>query len=172
LQQLDVDPDNVSFLRLQDGRLLEHVDQAVERVIQVLIEHPAQQVFIPYYQDRDPGLDHVATNQIVLSALKKLGRRTTVYEYPIWYWRWWPQTRLPVRGELGVWTARPHSVLPNLRSLRDFNAYVKIQDLLDGKRMALKQHRSQLQGLDDIQRGAFVRWFFGRRELFHRHICA
>ena len=170
-QQLGVDQESVTFFELVDGQLSEQTGLAIEQVTQFLIDHPAEQVFIPYYQDRDPGLDHVATNQIVLSALQQLGGRTVVYEYPIWYWRFWPQTRIPVKGRQGVWQTQPRSLLHNLRSLADFRACVDIGDVLDRKRMALDEHRSQLEGLNSIQSAAFVNWFFGARELFYRHTC-
>lgn len=170
-QQLGVDQDSVAFLELVDGQLLEQTSLAIERVTQVLVERPVEQVFIPYYQDRDPSLDHVATNQIVTSALQQLGRRTVVYEYPVWYWRWWPRTRMPVRGCQGAWETRPRSLLPNLWSLTNFRSHVEIADLLDDKQVALNQHRSQMEGLQSIQSGAFLQWFFGSREIFYRHTC-
>jgi len=170
-QQLGIDQANVAFLELVDGQLMEQTSLAIERVTQVLVKHPVEQVFIPYYQDRDPSLDHVATNQIVISALQQLGKSTTVYEYPVWYWRWWPRTRTPIRGCQGAWETQSRSVLPNLWSLTNFGAHVEIDDVLDAKQMALNQHRSQLEGLHSIQSGAFVKWFFGRREIFYQHIC-
>jgi LmbE family N-acetylglucosaminyl deacetylase len=168
---LGVDQDSVTFLELVDGRLLEQTSSAIERVTQVLVEHPVEQVFIPYYQDRDPSLDHVATNQIVISALQQLGKRTVVYEYPVWYWRWWPRTRTPVRGLQGVWETQPRSLLPNLWALTHFGAHVQIDDVLDDKQEALNQHQSQLEGLHLLQSGAFVKWFFGKREVFYQHTC-
>jgi len=170
-QQLGIGQENVTFLELVDGRLLENTSLAIERVTQVLVAHPVEQVFIPYYQDLDPALDHVATNQIVISALQRLGKRTTVYEYPVWYWRWWPRTRMPVRGCPGAWETQPRSMLLNFWSLTDFGAHVEIDDVLDDKQRALSQHRSQLEGLHKIQSGAFVDWFFGGREIFYQHIC-
>jgi LmbE family N-acetylglucosaminyl deacetylase len=170
-RQLGIDEDRVTFMDLVDGRLLEQTSLAIERTTRVLVEHPVDQVFIPYYQDRDPSLDHMATNQIVISALQQLGKRTVVYEYPVWYWRWWPRTRMPVRGCQGAWETQPRSMLPNLWSLRDFCARVEIDDVLDGKQTALNQHRSQLEGLHSVQSGAFVKWFFGGREIFYQHTC-
>jgi LmbE family N-acetylglucosaminyl deacetylase len=168
-QQLGIEPNSVTFMEFVDGHLSDETERAIERVTHYLALHPAGQVFVPYYQDRDPGLDHVATNQIVLSALQQLGIRSVVYEYPVWYWRWWPRARMPVRGSPGVWEMQPHSLLPNLRSLTDFGSCVEIDEVLDRKRAALSQHQSQLEGLNRIQSAAFVKWFFGKQELFHRH---
>ena len=172
-RQLGVELENVTFFGFIDGQLTEAQDRAIERVMQYLRAHPAAHVYVPYRQDRDPGLDHIAANKIVLSALRQLGPERaagcTVYEYPIWYWRFWPQTRIPVRGQQGVWKTQPHSRLTNLRALAGFNACVKIGDVLEAKRAALEQHRSQLEGLSRIQSGVFLEWFFGKREVFYRH---
>ena len=72
-RQLGVAPENVTFFGLPDGQLTEEKGHAIERVARYLHEHPAQQVYIPYHEDRDPCLDHVATNEIVQSALRRLG---------------------------------------------------------------------------------------------------
>jgi LmbE family N-acetylglucosaminyl deacetylase len=166
---LGVAPDHVTFFRFQDGQLLESAEPARQRVAEFLDKHPADQVFVPYHQDRDPGLDHIATHQIVSSALQTLDRTPVLYEYPVWYWRFWPQIRTPVRGQLGAWNTEPNNLLARARDLTDFNASVAIDDVLDLKRAALEQHRSQLKGLNSIRSGGFMRWFFGQRELFYRH---
>lgn len=168
-RQLLIEKENVTFLEFEDGELSEQIDQAVERVGRFLAGHPAEQVYVPYYQDRDPGLDHVATNRIVRSALQGIESRPVVFEYPIWFWRFWPQARMPVRGQPGAWNTLPHSLLPNLRALGDFRSCVEIDDVLDRKRAALNQHGSQLEQLNRIQSGGFAQWFFGKREIFYRH---
>jgi LmbE family N-acetylglucosaminyl deacetylase len=168
-QQLGIEPENVTFCGFVDGGLTEAKDRAIERVAEYLREHLAEQVYIPYRQDRDPGLDHVAAHEIVLSALREVGFKGAVYEYPIWYWRFWPQTRIPIRGQHGVWKTLPRSRPANLRALAEFNACVEIEDVLEDKRIALEEHRSQMAALNSIRSGAFRRWFFGKREVFYRH---
>jgi len=168
-QQLGLEQEHVTFLQLADGHLLDDQERTIERVKKVLGDRPAEQVYIPYRQDRDPNLDHVATNQVVRSVLLQLGRPTAVLEYPIWYWRFWPQARVPVRGRPGTWETQRRSLLPNLRSLADLNVYVELDGVRGSKEAALNQHRSQVEGLRSIQSGAFVEWFFGKRELFYRY---
>lgn len=167
-QVLGIEQDHVTFMEFADGQLSEQIEPAIERVVQFLRDHPAEQIFIPYRQDHDPGLDHIAAYQIVWAALRQLDSPTVVFEYPVWYWRWWPQTRFPIRGQQGRWKTQPHSLLPNLRSLADFKAYVPIDDVIDRKRAALNQHRSQVNVLNSIQSGAFIQWFFGEQEIFKR----
>jgi LmbE family N-acetylglucosaminyl deacetylase len=169
-EQLGIEQDKVTFFEFADGQLSEHVAPAIEQVTRFLIDHPAQQILVPYYQDRDPGLDHVATNQIVLAALRQLGSKAIVYEYPVWYWRWWPETRFPIRGQQGGWKPQRHSLLHNLRSLADFGFCVQIDDVLDRKRAALNQHRSQVDQLSRIRSGVFIDWFFHKRELLRKRL--
>jgi hypothetical protein len=47
------------------------------------------------------------------------------------------------------------------------NAYVELDGVRDRKEAALDLHRSQAEGLRRIQSGAFVEWFFGKREVFY-----
>jgi LmbE family N-acetylglucosaminyl deacetylase len=167
---------DVHFLDFADGRLDEEHADAVRRVAQLLRDRPCEQVFVPYRADTTA--DHQAAHAIVLSALRQLRNRATIYEYPVWFWAHWPWIPKPAtsrQGALDHWHVSARSWLLSMRELRSF---VLIEDVLEQKRLALAQHRSQttrlVPGTDwpilsDVGHGEFVQCFFQPRELFYRH---
>ena len=168
-QALTVERDSVTFMEFEDGTLAEQTQAATDRVTQFLRQHPARQIFVPYHRDFDPGLDHPAANRIVLAALHALGTGATVYEYGVWFWRFWPRSKRPTPGQPRAWQAEKHSRLTNHRALLAFRRSVRIEEVLEQKQTAFNQHVSQASGLSSIQNGDFLKWFFWSHEVFCRH---
>jgi LmbE family N-acetylglucosaminyl deacetylase len=165
---LGVEQHCVSFFGFEDGTLAARVPEAREQVTQFLLRHRAEQIFVPYRRDFDPGLDHPATRQIVLSALCTLKSPVTLFEYPIWFWRHWPWSKMLVQGPPRRWRALKHTRLVNWGSLLGFRHCVAVDDVLELKKAALVKHASQVSGLARIQSSDFVKWFFGSQEVFCR----
>jgi LmbE family N-acetylglucosaminyl deacetylase len=172
---LGVREDDVIFLGFKDGELGACLSEASERVGEMLRERRPEQAFVPYYRDASP--DHGATTQLVEVALKASSQQATVYEYPTWFWCYWPWIQLP-RSVRAVGPALAKSIVAARYLLRDFNCSVTIADLLPIKRAALAQHRTQLCRfaenpqpfvLGDVSNGAFLACFFQDREVFYRH---
>jgi len=172
---LGVERERVHLLDFPDSRLAEHREEGVRRVADLLGQLRPEDIYVPYHLD-GPA-DHLATTEIVQEAMRVSGRPATVWEYPIWFWHHWPWTRLP-----GPWRALPHCVKEGLsctrRLLRDFHWYVRIDGVLERKRAALAEHRSQVEclvpgpdwlALGDIAGGDFLACFFRQREIFYRH---
>ena len=141
-------------------------------------QKPAE-VFIPYF--KEPNLwsaDHQATNRIVMFALRKQQRKVVIYEYPIWFWYEWPWVSIPAKKDHGRLTVFQKRLFTNLAFLRDFRCFVDISDVLDIKRNALNQYKSQMTQLipdsrwptlNDISNGEFLELFFQDHEVFYRH---
>jgi LmbE family N-acetylglucosaminyl deacetylase len=174
-QALGVGEKEVVLLGLPDGRLGEHEAEGIEKVTEVLWHDPPAAVFVPYHQDGPP--DHLATTRIVLAALRACGHDATVYEYPVWFWYHWPWAPLEGRGRALLRELR-ESAKRGRSLVRDFRCSVRVGDVLERKRAALAQHRSQVERfqpdpswltLGDIAGGEFLECFFQEREIFHRH---
>jgi LmbE family N-acetylglucosaminyl deacetylase len=162
------------FLDLPDGRLSQNEACGAEKVADLLRRRRPEQVFIPYHDD-GPS-DHLAANRIVQRALQACGHTATVLEYPVWFWYHWPWKRLEGRGRAGVGEVRD-GLAATWRLCRDFRCRVSVRDILDLKRKALEQHRSQVERLvpnpswetlGDVAGGDFLRCFFQEWEIFHR----
>lgn len=175
---LGVKPENVTLLGFKEGRLASRVAEAVKRVTELIADHDPDEVFVPHR--REPLLwsaDHLETRRIVLQALNQARRDLVIVEYPVWYWFHWPW----VGVEWGKRTYR-NIILRNtiaysfgLDVKKDFNCCVPIADLLEQKRRALEQHKSQMTRLvpdnrwailQDVAGGDFLRCFFSGFELF------
>ncbi|NEO99151.1 MAG: PIG-L family deacetylase [Symploca sp. SIO2E9] len=174
-QKLGVEASDVIFLEVKDGTLANNQNQTIQRVIQIILNFLPEEIFIPYYQD---GIsDHNATNKIVVSALKKSGLNTTVYEYPIWFWNQWPWTDCG-GDRKKLLTFLQKSLNSGLRFLNDFRCSVYVGDILELKRSALDQHKSQMirlmnnsrwLTLGDVSNGEFLKCFFQETEIFYRY---
>ena len=175
---LGLEESDICFLEFEDGELSKNLDPAIARVKEIFSQRQPEQVFVPYYKDRDPSLDHVATNRIVVSALQVCGLEATTYEYPVWFWRHWPWISKPVaRTPRKAWRVLKSSLASGSSLLRDFRCSVFIGDVLELKRAALAQHRSQMTRLvpsargttlGDISGGEFLECFFQEYEVFGR----
>lgn len=172
---LGVASEHVIFLDFPDGRMGEQLSEAVQRVRELLDRLRPAEVFIPHYHDGSP--DHLATTTAVLAAANAYHGEATVYEYPVWLWCHWPWIALP--GNLGeIPETLRKSVEANWRLLRDCRCYVPVGDILELKREALQQHRTQVDRhipdprwftLADVSNGLFLECFFDGREIFYRH---
>lgn len=172
---LGVGENDVLQLRFQDGQLFRHTAEAIARIRAILERERPAQVFIPYYQDG--STDHLATTRIVYAATEEFFPDTMIYEYPTWFWCYWPWIGLPgkLRERL---PAIGKSAAANWSLLREFRCFVEIGDVLAVKRAALAQHCSQVERrqsrpewfiLDDVSGGEWVDCFFQPREIFFRH---
>ena len=94
-RELGLDATHCHFLDSPDGALAAHLGNAVEQLVALFEDWPAEQLFLPYRADGHP--DHIATAEAGFRAARLAGRRFEVYEYPVWAWRHWP------------WAARPTS---------------------------------------------------------------
>jgi len=167
---------DVFSLGFEDGKLSEHLDAATDKAIKILFQQYPEEIFMPYYRDKHP--DHVATNRIVAAALHMYGRKAIIYEYPVWFWHHWPWICLPTRRPRGLLLALQHSFVSGVHFLRDFRWSVYIGDVLEGKRAALDQYKSQMTRLipdprwltlSDVSGGDFLECFFQEHEIFHRY---
>jgi LmbE family N-acetylglucosaminyl deacetylase len=179
-QSLGLNARDVFFLEFEETKLSEHLDSATDRVAEILQQQP-EQVFIPYY--REPLLwseDHLAANRVVVFALQMLRSRVTIYEYPIWFWRQWPWVSVPIAMCRETWSILKDSLAAGLgmRLLKDFRCSVFIGDVLESKRTALDQHKSQMMRLipdprwpilSDVSNGEFLACFFQEHEIFRRY---
>ncbi|UJS17827.1 MAG: PIG-L family deacetylase [Candidatus Jettenia sp.] len=175
-RMLGVGQDNVTFLEFDDKKLWENRTIATDKVIDILLHHKPDKVFIPYYRETPP--DHWATNKIVAAALRKIKKETMIYEYPIWFWNHWPWVTVPM--SLRLKTIRTLRSIPfaNLHLLLDFRSSVDIGDTLEVKRAALHEYKSQMTRLipdkkwptlNDVSQGKFLNCFFQPREIFYRY---
>lgn len=169
---LGLDAADYRFLDFEDDCLRDHAEQARLQVVELLVAFGPAQVFVPHRRDRLS--DHVATFEIVRSALDGLGTPVTMFEYPVWLWHTWPWT-----------TGKPHSgsgVRAALRLLRDVaelafgcRAHVDVRAVLQRKQAALAEYGSQVRRfqadprwpvLSDVSDGAFLGRFETDLEVF------
>jgi LmbE family N-acetylglucosaminyl deacetylase len=173
---LGVGAAHVSLLGFPDGELQAHRAAAVSRVAALLEQHRPEQLFVPYA--RGEHRDHVSTNVIVHEAARGLGLRATILEYPVWFWRHWPNAAWghTLRERRSV-LRRSLSAGFGLRLLAEFRTVVPIRELLGQKRAALARHASQVQRqrgeprwstLGDVDGGAFLSCFFQDYEVYRR----
>ena len=162
---LGVEEKDVFFLEFEDTKLNKNKNSAELKVIEILLHEEPDEIFIPYHRDKHS--DHIATNEIVLSALQTCGKKVIIYEYPLWIWNHWP------------WVPARASFKPGFSLLIDFHCSIYIADNLHQKRAALEQYKSQMMQLipdpkwwtlSDISNGEFLKCFFQDHEIFHRYI--
>lgn len=169
---------DIVLLDFEETRLHELSEVACERVLEILMAREPADVFIPYRKEPPLwSMDHLATHRIVTSALKKTGREVRVYEYPIWFWCHWPWVRFPLRRRRDIVRhIVHHSFLRGVDLLRDFTYAVPVRGLLEQKRAALAEHKSQMtqlipnvqwRTLNDVADGEFLACFFQDYEVFH-----
>jgi LmbE family N-acetylglucosaminyl deacetylase len=174
-QMLGVEPHDVFFLEFKDGELDKNQDAATNKVTQIILRYPPNQIFLPYHKEAPQ--DHSITNQLVVSALKMCRLNATIYEYPIWFWYHWPWVSLPIGFHRETLSLLKHSLATGfgLSLLCDYRCSVYIGDVLNLKRAALNQHRSQMeklipdknwQTLDSIANGEWLECFFQEYEFF------
>jgi LmbE family N-acetylglucosaminyl deacetylase len=87
--QLGVNPNDVTFCRMQDGSISTQYNSAIASCSAYLTEVAPQIIFLPWRYDPHP--DHRATSKLIHTALNNLNLSPRIIEYPIWDWD--PQQR-------------------------------------------------------------------------------
>lgn len=146
-QVLGVNQESIYFFDAPDGQLHEHMDDLSARIKSVLATREPQQVFVPFRFDRLP--DHVATHQIVIDAIASINRATAIYEYPIWFWDYWPQMRRAGTGIRRIPSEIGNSLKSVFTALLRFGSYVNVSDIIAQKWAALECHQTQMTRLND-----------------------
>lgn len=176
---LGLEQSHVAFLAFRDGQVDENQSAAIQEIADIISHRQPDEVFIPY--QKEPNSDHRATNTIVLCALQACKIEAIVYEYPVWFWHQWPWTS-PL-GTIRIGSLREiliHSLVSGLgmRLLKDFRCCVYIGGILERKRAALDQYKSQMTQfvpdprwltLGDVSHGEFLACFFQDHEVFRRY---
>jgi LmbE family N-acetylglucosaminyl deacetylase len=180
---LGLSASDIYFLGFADAHLREHVKAAIDRLEEVLLTERPEEVFVPY--SREPfalAADHIATTEIIRNALARCKSNVTIWEYPVWFWLHWPWVSLwrndPMVAQ--TWAASRNSLRSffGFRALMDLRHSVHIGDVLEQKRAALSQHRSQMERispdprwttLGDVAAGEFIDNFYRDREFFYRY---
>lgn len=170
--------EHVSFLGLPDGGVSQHVGRAAELIAGLLERWRPASVLLVHARDVTP--DHIAVNRSARRALRAYGARTTVLEYPVWYWFHWPWVRV-AKGVPGMWrtaarqTARTFA---GMRATSHFNVRADVSDVISAKIDALAAHRSQMLRLDgsadwitlgDLAGGDFLSQLLRDYEVFARY---
>ena len=146
----------------------------IQRVSNIILDFLPQEIFIPYGQDGVP--DHDTTNHIVIAALKKCEFSAIVYEYPIWFWNYWPWTN-GADNHQNILPFLKNNLIPGLTLLKEFKSSIYIGNVLERKRAALSEHKSQISQLiphphwltlQDVSQGEFLECFFQNYELFRQ----
>jgi LmbE family N-acetylglucosaminyl deacetylase len=176
-QILGVPEDNIMFLEFEARQLCQHQEAATQRVRDIIHTYRPNEIFIPYYKEAHP--DHWVTNSIVLSALQECQHRAYIYEYPVWYWLHWPWVSFS-SDQKNLMTVIKNTLDAKLgfQLVRDFQCAVSIVEVLEIKRAALYQYRSQMtrflpntrwMTLGDVSDGEFLECFFQEWEVFRRY---
>ncbi len=168
--------EDLIFLELEDSRLEDFHDQAVQGVLAALEDFRPREVYIPYKGETIE--DHLAARRASLEALSRAGRPVRVHEYPVWFWFAWPWVTIPrlALREKPAWIFS--GLASGFRLLLDFNRLVPTEGLLERKREILACYKSQTTKLADDPRwttlgeigdGAFLECFFRAYEPFHSY---
>lgn len=176
---MGVEKDKIIFLNFEDGNLKKHHKPAIAKLIEIFRHYQPDEVFIPYHQDIH--VDHIATHSITLMALNEYGKNVMVYEYPIWFWNHWPWIKKPLpswKRWKKILDIVRRNITSELRLLRYFKYAIKIEDVINTKRLALDQHKSQVTRLIpdprwltlyDASDGKWLECFFQEYEMFYRY---
>lgn len=173
---LGLQPSDYRFLDFEDGRLRDHAVSAREHVDEILRQFEPEQVFVPHRDDR--LADHVATFEIVESAVRGHDRPMTLLEYPVWLWNTWPWSaaRPPWRR---LCTGIPGLVRNGAQLVFGCSTRIDIRPVLQRKLDALAQYRTQVQRppghphwpiLADVSNGSFLECFLTGEEVFRRTV--
>ena len=151
--ELGLPPDRLTFLRFEDGRLADHIQDATASVRRLVDALPVDDLFVPYRREYHD--DHVAAWRIG-SDCRRPGMG--LFEYPIWYgpWLW---SRLRGRARIAAAT-----------HLADVRRAVRVCILpyAEVKRRALAAHQSQVRAFEAQSPWSreFLAAFNGRYEVF------
>jgi LmbE family N-acetylglucosaminyl deacetylase len=173
--------DDSRFLDFEDHNLSAYRFDAIDRVTEILDREKPEEIFVPYC--REPlrqALDHRVANDIVAAALQRLRRDITVWEYPVWFWLHWPWLRLRQRPPLGTRHVAWNSLLGlfGMHALLELKHSVYVGDVMERKRIAIAQHKSQMEELipesewmtlGRVCAGEFLHCFDQEHEFFRRY---
>lgn len=178
-RQLGVPAEDVIFIGIQDGELMQHQAEAIAKIQRILAQFPPEEVYIPYRDEPMFVSDHTATYQAVISALERGKHSVRVYEYPVWFWRQYPWTYAKRQHAGDAVLQIPKGVLTGLKFRQEFNHRVNTQEVLALKRSALNEHKSQIERpennpkwtiLSDFSEGQWLECCFQNHEFFHQEI--
>lgn len=173
---LGLKKEKIIFLEFRDGELNKNQDYAARKVTKILLREKPEEIFMPYKKEK--LCDHSITHQIIISALQMYKKKAIIYEYPIWFWHHWPWVRVPIKNCKDISTVLRNSLFSANSFLKDLRYAVSIEDVLECKRTALDQYKSQMTRLiphtcwltlNDISQGEFIACFFKKVEIFHRY---
>lgn len=173
---LGLDDQSNIFLNFEETTLIESIGAVTCKVKEIILQYQPEEIFIPYYYENN--YDHFATNRAVLSAIRSISKNTIIYEFPIWFWRFWPYFYRPINTIRDFLSVSKWSIISAFRLLRDFRCSVYIGDVLGAKRDALDQHKSQMiqlipnsnwPTLVSYENGEFLARFFQEYEIFHKY---
>ena len=174
---LGVEESHLIFLDFKDGCLGQYRDNAINCIIELLHLIRPCEIFVPYYEDIQR--DHISTHQIVMSAIWGYDREVILNEYPVWFWSHWPWVSTPIPHHRRTLADMLKDTTAGMRLIKDFRYQVKIGEVLELKRTALEQYKSQMirfvpgtpwQTLWDVSDGEFLDCFFQDSEIFRRYI--
>jgi len=149
---LGVPEENLIFLDFVDGTLQGNMEEAEEKVIDILSEHCPVEVYFPYKNDDQP--DHRAACQIVKNSVTKLGIPTEMYQYLV----------TPKYARFSPFI----NVLLNY--LRRNMVYVDISKFLLKKKVAVKEFKTEITRFLDKQQRPIVcniERFLKTKEVFY-----
>lgn len=175
---LGVRPEDVTLLGFKEGCLESYRAEAVKMAAELIAEHKPEEVFVPHR--REPLLwsaDHLETRRVVLEALNVSGRKPVIVEYPVWYWFHWPWVGIQLSDKTyrNIIFKNTFTYSCGRGVHKDFNYCVPIADVLEQKKGALDQHKSQMTRLmqnnrwtilQDVAGGHFLCCFFYDFEFF------
>lgn len=174
--RLGVPEQDVHFLHLPDGEVEEHVGEGVTQLTELFRRSPADELCVPYRLE--PPADHKAASVIGRLAAIEAGMNADVLEYPVWLWTLWPWSPWRHNGQPLRETVRRayHLAGGMARTIRDLGWAVDVGEVLDVKRAALAEHRTQMERLDgpdwpvlaDVDDGLFLRHLLQGYEVFRR----
>jgi LmbE family N-acetylglucosaminyl deacetylase len=162
------------FLDFPDHALAGHRDAAIAAVTRILSAYRPAEIFIPHRHDRLE--DHVATNDVVRSALSQHPHAVRVFEYPVWLWNTWPWTEGHAGGGR-LWWAR--NLRDALRLTFGCRAHVEVQTVAHRKANSLDAYGSQVTRKDgdpawpilvDVSGGEFLARFRTGVEVFREWV--
>ena len=173
---LSIGRDDIYFLGAEDGHLPSQAHRISGALHAILRDICPKQIFLPYSGDRIP--DHIATNRQVLDAAHASSSRVDVYEYPVWFWNFWPFVHQPGGGFHDCSNSARRFLYSTFALLKEFNCQCDIRRFIDVKAAALDCHRTQMQRYDgsdawatlgDIGDGSFLKVFQRDTEIFKRY---
>ena len=178
-EKLGLSVDDVFLMGIRDGNLQEHQENAIAQVTGLLQRYQPEEVYIPYHAEPTAVADHAATYHTVIAALERNKASVMVYEYPIWFWRQYPWTYVKRQDFWDSLTRIPQAIATGIHFCRIFSCGVNVQNVLEQKRSALAEHRSQMERLgdnpkwmvlSDFSESQWLDCFFQTHEFFHRSI--